>query len=175
MHTHTYIHMYRHIHIHTHIHSYPLTHTHTHTHTHARTRPAGWGCRIRRLHHWRGVRPPPNGATCWPWAATRKALGQDPGGWAVINPVTEWSMACNTLLWPLVGQAVGLGPIRSIGWSCHVLVPVYFSPECTIQSAFAEQFPTLYFIGARRRGLSVNCVESRVLTTVKFSGTKLRN
>ena len=26
------------------------------------------------------VDPPPHGAACWLWAATRKALGWDPGG-----------------------------------------------------------------------------------------------
>ena len=48
------------------------------------SRPVGWGCRIRRQHLFRGVRPPPpNGATCRPWVATRDAWGRDPGGWAV--------------------------------------------------------------------------------------------
>ena len=45
-------------------------------------RPVGWGCRIRRLYLYRGVSPPPhpNEATCWPWVATRKALGRNSGG-----------------------------------------------------------------------------------------------
>ena len=52
----------------------------TYIYKHIYTRPVGWGCRIRRLHFCRGVRPPPNEATCWLWVATRKALGWNPGG-----------------------------------------------------------------------------------------------
>ena len=39
----------------------------------------GFGCRIHRLHLCRGVNPH-HGTTCWPWVATRKALGRDPSG-----------------------------------------------------------------------------------------------
>ena len=46
----------------------------------------------------------PNEVTSWPWVATRKALGWIPGGWAVTDPATEWSMACNTPFSPLLGQ-----------------------------------------------------------------------
>ena len=46
-----------------------------------------WGCRVCQLQLWRGVRPS-YGATCWPWMATCKVLGRDPGGWAVIDLVT---------------------------------------------------------------------------------------
>ena len=44
----------------------------------------GWSCRIYRLHPGRGVRPP-EGATCWPWVATHKVLGQNPDGRALIQ------------------------------------------------------------------------------------------
>ena len=44
------------------------------------TKPVGWGCRIRRRHFYRRVRPSPtNEATCWPWAATRDDWWQDTG------------------------------------------------------------------------------------------------
>ena len=78
-------------------------------------------------------------ATCWPWVAICKALGRIPGGWAVLDPVTEWSMSCNTPLWPLLGLMVRrTGPIRSIGWSCRSLA--YLLPsKRIIQSALAEQ------------------------------------
>ena len=38
-----------------------------------------------------------NEATCWPWVAIHKALGRNPGGWAVIDLATEWSMLHATL------------------------------------------------------------------------------
>ena len=103
-------------------------------------RPVSLGCRIRQLHLCRGLRPPsPNEATCWLWVATSKVLGRNPGGWAVIDPATEWSMACNTPLWPalaLTGSRTG--PIWSIGWSRHALVHVCFSPDRIILSALVE-------------------------------------
>ena len=33
-----------------------------------------------------------------PWVAMRKVLGQDPGGWAVIDPVTVFNGLQNTIL-----------------------------------------------------------------------------
>ena len=70
-------------------------------------RPVGWGCRIRWLHLCIGAGHPTSEATCWPWVATHKALGRNP----VIDPATEWSMACNTPLWPLLGLTGGrIGP-----------------------------------------------------------------
>ena len=91
--------------------------------------PVGWGSRIRRLHLSRGIRSSFNGATYWPWVATRKALGWNPGDWGVIDSATEWSIVCNTPFWPLVGLVVGwIGPIRSIGWSCQALPPICFIP-----------------------------------------------
>ena len=58
-------------------------------------------------------------------------------------------MACNTLLLPLLGLTDGrIGPIRSISWSRRALAPVcLFCLECTIQSAFVEQFLTLLLEG----------------------------
>ena len=41
---------------------------------------------------------PSNGATCWPWVATCKVLGLNHGGWAVIDPMIELSMTCNSPL-----------------------------------------------------------------------------
>ena len=122
----------------------------------------GWGSRIRRLHLCRGVRPPPNETTCWPWLVTRKALGRNPGGWAAIDLATEWSMAYNTLLWPLLGLTGGRiepDPINRLVQTCHSTYVCFFSQSyyticsCgTIRSALVETFPTLYFIYARRRG-----------------------
>ena len=90
-------------------------------------RPVRWSCKIRRLHLCRGVKKPTNGATCWPWVATRNVLGQDPDGWEVIDPATEWSMVYNTPLCLLLGQTGGrIGPIRSIGWSRHAPAHIYF-------------------------------------------------
>ena len=105
------------------------------------------------------------------------ALGRNPVGWAVFDPTTEWSMNCNTPLWPLLGLIWGrIGPIRSIGWYRHALAfGCFFSPECTVQSVFAEQFPTHLF-SSIRRGLRANGVESKlVLTTVELYGIKTRN
>ena len=65
--------------------------------------PCRLGNRICQLHLCRGEKHTPNGATCWPWVVTCKALGQDPGGWAVIDLATEWSMTYNMALWPLLG------------------------------------------------------------------------
>ena len=73
-------------------------------------RPVGWGCRIRRQHLYRGVSPQsPNRATFWPWADTHKALGRDPGGWAVIDLATEWQwLAIHHFGLYLVWRSVGL-------------------------------------------------------------------
>ena len=102
-------------------------------------RPVGWGCRIRRLHLCRGVRPPP---------PMSKALGRIPGGWAVIDLVTEWSMACNTSLWPLLGLTVGrIGPdpINQLVMSSPSIYIFY--PDRTFKSALA----------ASSQPLSVSC------------------
>ena len=130
-------------------------------------RPISWGCRIRWLHLCRRVRPLLNEATCLPWLATRKALGRIPGGWAVIDPATEWSMACNTPLWPLLGLTGGrMGPIRSIGWSCQALAPIYIIPTVLL-NLHLQQVPNLYLIIARGRWLRVNCVENWNLTSAE--------
>ena len=56
--------------------------------------PVCWGCRIWRLHFCRGViYPTTDGGHLL--ASTHKVLRRDPGGWAVLDPATEWSMACN--------------------------------------------------------------------------------
>ena len=102
--------------------------------------PVGWGCRIRRLHLCRGVRPPLHEATCWLWAVTCKALGWNPGGWTVIDPATEWSMACNTSLWPLLGLTggqIGPDPINQLVLTCPSTY-VWFSPDRIMQSALVE-------------------------------------
>ena len=111
-----------------------------------KTWPAGWGCRIHWLRLCRGVRPL-NEAICWPWVATCKALGWNPGSWAVIDLVTEWSMVCNIPLWPLLGLTGGwIGLIWSIGWSCQALAPMFY-PNHTFESALA----------ANSQPLSVRC------------------
>ena len=118
------------------------------THT-TKARPVGWGCRIRRLHLCRGVNPTTNEATCWPWVATRKALGRIPGGWAVIDPVTEWSLACNTSLWPLLGLTggrIGPDPINRLVPTCpstYVGCFFFYFPDRIIQSALVELFDIL--------------------------------
>ena len=121
-----------------------------------------WGCRIRRLHFCRGVRPPPhpNEATCWPWMAIRKALRRNSGGWAVIDPATKWSMTCNIPLWPLFGLTGGrISPIQSIGWSYQVLAPIYFIPTVLL-NLHLQQVPIFFLLlVARRQWLRVNCIE----------------
>ena len=108
----------------------------------------------------------PNEATCWLWVATCKALGLNPGGWAVIDPATEWSMACNTSLWPLLGVMggqIGPDPINRLVLTCPSTYVCFFSwsyhtiCSCgTIRSTFAELFLALYSICATRWGLRVN-------------------
>ena len=118
--------------------------------------PVGWDCRIRRLHLCRRVRPHPQRR---PWVATHKALGQNPSGWAVIDPATESSMTCNTPLWPLLGLMDGqIGPIQSIGWSCQPLEPIYFILTVLL-NLHLQQVPNPYLLGARRWWLKVNCIE----------------
>ena len=53
-------------------------------------------------------------------------------------------------------RAVGLGLIRSIGWSCQALASIYFIPT-------VQQVPNPYLLVARRWWLRVNCVENRNL------------
>ena len=94
--------------------------------------PVGWICRIRRLHLWRGVRTPP---AQWSPPVAR-------GRWPVRRldgiPVVEQS-----LIRRQVGQWLATYYFDPyLVWS-HALAPVcLFSTEYTIQSAFAEQFPT---------------------------------
>ena len=120
--------------------------------------PVGWGCRICCLHLCWGLSPH-SPETCWPWVTIRKVLRWNPGGQAVIDQATEWSMACNTLLWPLLALTdCWIGLIQSISSSHHALAHIcLFSSKHVIQSAFVEQFPTLYLIHVRRPGLKANC------------------
>ena len=114
-------------------------------------------------------------ATCRPWVATRKALGQIPGGWAVIDPVTEWSMPYKTPLWPLLGLTGGrIGPIRSIGWSCQALAPICFI-STVLLNLHLQQVPNTYLLGARKRWLRVNCVENRKLISFRSTWKKLHS
>ena len=133
--------------------------------------------------------PPPNEATCWPWVVTHKALGQIPGGWAVIDPVTEWSMACNTSLWPLLGLTGGrirpdpinrLVPTCPSMWFClffftfpivsyNLLLWNYLIYFCGTIS------DPLFSICARRRGLRVNCTEVGLMTAVRLLFFKKHN
>ena len=69
----------------------------------------------------------------------------------------------------LVWRAVGLGPIRSIGWSCQALAPIYFIP--TVFLNLHLQVPNPYLLVARRRWLRVNCVENRNLTSAEKLAT----
>ena len=59
-----------------------------------------------------------------------------------------------------------MDPIRSIGWSCQALAPLYFIPT-VLFNLHLQQFPNPYLLVARRRWLSVNCVENRNLTSAK--------
>ena len=75
--------------------------------------PVSWGCRICRLHLYKGFKKT-NEVTCLPLVATRMALGRNLGVWLVIDPSTEWWMTSTTLFWLLLGLTGGLiGPIRS--------------------------------------------------------------
>ena len=101
----------------------------------------------------------PNGATFWPWVVTRKALGQRLGGWAVIDPATEWSMAYNTPLWPLLGlMGDRIVLIPSIGWSYQALAPICYIPTVLL-NLHLQKVPNPYLLFAGRWWLSVNYVE----------------
>ena len=58
----------------------------------------------------------------------------------------------------LVWRAVGLGPIRSIGWSCQAQATIYFIPTVLL-NLHLQQVPNPYQLVARNRWLRVNCVE----------------
>ena len=112
----------------------------------------------------RGKTPPSHEASCWSWVATFKLLGRNPGSRAVIDPATEWSMACNTTLWSLLGlTGRQIGPIRSIGWCSHALAHiknsfvliVYFNP--LMWNIFLYPL-TLY---AWRQGLRVSSIKKK--------------
>ena len=62
------------------------------------------------------------------------------------------------------GQLDRPNPINRQVLSCpHARL---FFPKFIIQSALAEQCPTFYLIGARRRGLRVNCVKRKRFLTL---------
>ena len=94
----------------------------------------------------------------------------------MIDLAIEWSMAYNTLLWPLLGltsSRIGPDLINRLVLSCPSTC-MFFLPNVLI-NLHLQNNSQPFFIDAKRRGLRVNCVESRVLTTVKFPGTKTRN
>ena len=91
--------------------------------------------------------------------ATHKALGRDPCGLAVIDLVIEWSMSCNTPLWPLLGLTSSRrGPIQSIGLSCQAQAPTCFILTVLL-NLHLQQVPNPYLLGVRRWWLRVNCIE----------------
>ena len=71
----------------------------------------------------------------------------------------QWSLACNTPLWPILGLTNGWIGLNWLALSCPSTR--LFSTECIIQSALVEQCPTLYLIRARRWGLRVNWVKRK--------------
>ena len=76
-------------------------------------------------------------------------------------------MACNTPHGPyLVWRAVGLGPIRSIGWSCRTLAPLLFILTVLL-NLHLKQVTNPYLLVVRRRWLRVSCVENRNLTSAE--------
>ena len=120
-------------------------------------RPFGWECRIRRLHLCRGVRPT-NEATCWLWVMICKEVGWNPGGWAVIDPVTECLIIYNTPLRPLLDlKGSRIGSIRSIGRARDAQAHMFIFYLGYYSICSCEQCPALYLIDARRRRLKVNC------------------
>ena len=75
----------------------------------------------------------------------------------------QWSMACNTPLWPLLGLTggrIGPDPINRLVMSSPSTYIFY--PDRTFKSAHAASSQSLSV--ARRRWLRVNCVENRNLT-----------
>ena len=118
--------------------------------------PVGWGCRICRCAPLQSGKSPTNGATCWQCVATRK------DGILVVKQSLIrrlWTMSCNPLFWPLLGLMGGrISPIRSVGWSCQALAPIYFIPIILL-NLHLQQVPNTYLLAARRRLLRVNCVE----------------
>ena len=129
--------------------------------------PVGWSCRIRRLHLCRGVRPPlpmrpPVDRGWWPLrrydgtlVVEQSLIRRQSGLWLATYHFGPY----------LVWRAVGLGPIRSIGWSCQALAPIYFIS--TVLLNLDLQVPNPYQLVARRRWLRVNCVENRNLTSAE--------
>ena len=65
---------------------------------------------------------------------------------------------------------VGLGPIRSISWSCQALAPIYFIPTVLL-NLHLQQVPNPYQLVARRQWLRVSCVENRNLTSAEKLAT----
>ena len=95
------------------------------------------GCRIRQRHLCRGVWPDEWGHL-FAVGGDRKALGRIPGRWAVIDPVTEWSMTLNTSFWPLLGLTGGRiwsDPINRLVMSSPS--NYIFYPDRTFKSALA--------------------------------------
>ena len=104
--------------------------------------PVSWGCWICSLHLCSGVRLlTPNGATCWPWVATRKVLGWDPSGWAVIDLLIEWSITCNIPLYPLLGlMSSWINQLLMLSPSTQMLYP-----KCSFKSTLTANSQPLSF------------------------------
>ena len=79
------------------------------------------------------------------WVATHKVLGQDPGGWAVIDPVTLVNGLQHTslvLTWS-DGQSDRPDPMN---WQVMSSPSTYmFNPNCTFKSALAATSKPLSF------------------------------
>ena len=116
-------------------------------------RPVRWGCRLRttaRLH------PHPNEVTCWPWVATRKALGRlfssHLSGDRAVNGLQHTTLA---LTWS-DSRSDRPDPMNRLVMSSPSTYMFY--PDRTFKSTL-QQIPNPYLLDARRRWLRVNFVE----------------
>ena len=88
-------------------------------------------------------------------------MGLPIGHGRVTDLVTEWSVTCNTPLWPLLGLTPNwIGPIQSISWSYQALAPICFILTVLL-NLHLQQVPNPYLLGARRWWLRVNYIERR--------------
>ena len=118
--------------------------------------PVGRGCRICQLHLCRGVRYSPQHSNLLtmsgdPWCLRIGSWWLSstwPGNWVVKLLATQH-----------FGHYLAWQAVRSIGWLCQALAPMFCFDHIFSICTCDKQAPNLYLLGVRRQCLRVNSIE----------------